>query len=128
MDNGTLDAGTMAHWHTGTLDNAQWDVVPMEPWVLVQWITGHCGHEAMGHWDNSQHGNGPWDDERMGQWGRGAIDSWTMDVGTQETRTMGPWDNENGTVGHWRIAYWALGQCASGAMGREGHGRRDNAQ
>ena len=64
----------------------------------------------------------------MGQWGREAIDNGTMDVGTLETRTMGPWDNENGTVGHWRIAYWALGQCASGAMGREGHGRRDNAQ
>jgi hypothetical protein len=64
----------------------------------------------------------------MRQWGREAIDNGTMDVGTLETRTMGPWDNENGTVGHWRIAYWALGQCASGAMGREGHGRRDNAQ
>ena len=47
---------------------------------------------------------GPW---TLEQWTYGRLD----------------WDNEHGTVGHWRIKYWGIG-----AMGREGHGRRDNAQ
>ena len=31
------------------------------------------------------------------------------DAGTMDTRTIGPWDSENGTVGHWRSAYWDNG-------------------
>ena len=55
--------------------------------------------------------------------GRGTMNNGTVDAGAVDSRTNGLWDNEHGTVGHWRIKYWGIG-----AMGREGHGRRDNAQ
>jgi hypothetical protein len=44
---------------------------------------------------------------------------WTMDAVTMDTRTIGAWDNENGTVGHWRITYWdngTVGQWGERAM------------
>jgi hypothetical protein len=109
MDNGTLNAGTKAQRHNGTmdkahsdsatLDNAQWDVGPVEPRVPGQCITGHCGNETMGHWDAGKINNAAMD-QGTNETIREAIDNGTMDVGTLETRTMGPWDNENGTVGH----------------------------
>ena len=47
------------------------------------------------------------------------MDSGTLDAGTLDTRTIGPWDSENGTVGHWRVACWdngTVGQLGKRAM------------
>ena len=45
----------------------------------------------------------------MGQWGRATMETGTMASGPTDTRTSGPWDNENGPMGHWRITYWDNG-------------------
>jgi len=71
----------------------------------------------MGHWDN-----GTLDDE---QWDigpaelcRGTMDNGAMDAGTLDTRTIGPWDNENGTVGleNRTVGAGTMGQCGERAM------------
>jgi hypothetical protein len=82
----------------------------------------------MGPWDiwtidHAAMDNGTMDNATMGQRGHGTIDNGTMDAGTMDSRTIGPCDSENGAVVHWRIQYTCIG-----AMWREGHGRRDNAQ
>ena len=44
--------------------------------------------------------------ERMGQWGRGAIDNWTMDVGTER---HGRWDRAT-----MRMEQWGAGESHTG--------------
>ena len=47
------------------------------------------------------------------------MDNGTLDAGTLDTRTIGPWDSENGTVGRGRIACWdngTVGQWGKRAM------------
>jgi hypothetical protein len=116
-DNGTMDAGAKPQWDTGTMER---------PRVPGHGSTGQCGNETMGQWDNgtvddAAMDNGTMDNATMRQWGRGTMVNGTMDACTMDTRTIGPWDIENGTVR-------PPGQWDSGAVGREGHGRRDNAQ
>ena len=54
--------------------------------------------------------NGQWD---LGRWYTGHTDDWTV----------GQWERNSGALEN-----RSLGQWNSGAIGQEGHGRRDNAQ
>jgi hypothetical protein len=87
-DNGTLDVhnGTLGPWNHEYGDNGQLDNA-----ALRRWGNGTLGQETMLQWTRVQ-----WDNGAMGQWGREATDNGTMNVGTLETRTMGPWDATGG--------------------------------
>ena len=146
-ENWTMDNGTLGQWTVGQTGNttirqegsrtmdkgtmdtdtkAQWDIRTMETHGYRD--NGQLDNAAMRRWDNGTLNSAALDNGTMGQLGGETNDNVTMDAGTMDTRTMGPCDSENGKMKHWRIAYCALGQWDSGAMGRDGHGRRDKAQ
>ena len=105
MDGGMMDTGKKAHWDIGTMERSR---------VPGHLTTGQCGYEKMGQWytgtiDHAAMDNGTMDNAIMGQWGRGTMNNGTMDAGTVDSRTMRLWDNEHGTVDHWRITYWVAG-------------------
>ncbi len=105
MDDGMMDTGTEAHWDIGTMECSR---------VPGHLTTGQCGYGTMGQWDtgtidHAAMDNGTMDNATLGQWGRGTMNNGTMDAGTVDSRTMRLWDNEHGTVDHWRITYWVAG-------------------
>jgi hypothetical protein len=157
-DHGKTEPWTMGHWDSGPCDKrairqqdnrttVQWENGRMDAGAKAR----HNGILGQGS-AHGYRGKGALDNAAMRRWGNGtlgtidnaAFDSGTMDAATRRHRddeaveqwTMGPWTlvqwthgrldrgtMRKGTVGHWKLAYWD-----SGAMGREGHGRKDNAQ
>ena len=125
----------MEQWQNGSMgkqDHEQWRE------------NGRCNKRAIRQ-DNKTAGQWTVDVGTMAPWDTGTMERWTMNNGTLgpqnwavEQWTMGPWMLVHWTHGRWdrgtmRMEQWGMGESHSGhwdygAVGREGHGLRDNAE